>query len=706
MWADAKGNPVIIPIHINKQGAIELENQVASAYGKKNISPILGDNEANVIYTKNNESIQQILSNRLQLPDAVSEDTLVNWIISRGGATVKDFMSLSSGLSGTPVPTNTGVAGIREGVNGNGRDGILYEGGKRSGDASAGKQGGSLSENEFQNKGKSKNERQSTAKELRTEGKTRQKTLRYVGDNEEGKIKLDLIDKDAYNDDMRYLVEGLEEKGIAAELYIGAAEVTVEGKDGFITDGFIVGKSKMYLRYDGEFAPQILQEHEDVHINWDEPKMQAVKEEILGRLSEEEREKILSMERYSNYMTIYGNKEDVWQEFVADTLAGMNEYGEVFSDIVEKYRSSEFDTIDRYSPAEYNSITDAGGEKGSFSIEDYSERALPVGSMKNDFHKALSRAEWAQYYNAVNKFDWDKDLRTKDFAFVVKLSGKTILSTYKRGKPEVIFITYANNNFEEGVLYDRREAERIFGSIRENEIQRNKTSSFSVSSTGKRADGDVSGAAGDSKEGGHGRGVYDDGKEVLQSGISKSITDEIKFSQSSEDRVRQLESENEKLKEANDFLKEFFVQTGQVHIDALHISDIAEDIKKRYESHNTVKIIGKGGKVSFRPILPQYRSFFQELIKDKQPTEKLFDLPKNEKMARLTMSNEIRRITKALELPQTGKNHEFRKYHCQLAVEHYISKGWEREKAEKYVIQRHLSHSSERQDLKKIYLYS
>ena len=126
----------------------------------------------------------------------------------------------------------------------------------------------------------------------------------------------------------------------------------------------------------------------------------------------------------------------------------------------------------------------------------------------------------------------------------------------------------------------------------------------------------------------------------------------------------------------------------------------------KIDTFNTVKIIGKGGKVSFRPILPQYRQFFQELIKDKQPTEKLFDLPKNEKMARLTMSNEIRRITKALELPQSGKNHEFRKYHCQLAVEHYVSKGWDGEKVEKYVIQRHLSHSSERQDLKKIYLYS
>ena len=75
------------------------------------------------------------------------------------------------------------------------------------------------------------------------------------------------------------------------------------------------------------------------------------------------------------------------------------------------------------------------------------------------------------------------------------------------------------------------------------------------------------------------------------------------------------------------------------------------------------------------------------MVKNKQPTEKVFDLPKNEKMARLTMSNEIRRITKALELPQTGKNHGFRKYHCQSAVEHYVSKGWSREKAERYSIE-------------------
>ena len=126
----------------------------------------------------------------------------------------------------------------------------------------------------------------------------------------------------------------------------------------------------------------------------------------------------------------------------------------------------------------------------------------------------------------------------------------------------------------------------------------------------------------------------------------------------------------------------------------------------RIDTFSTVRIVGKGGKISYRPILPQYRGFFAELKQGREPTEKVFDLPKNEKIARLVMSNEIRRITKSLDLPQTGKNHEFRKYHCQLAVEHYVSKGWDRQKAEKYVIQRHLSHSAERTDLKKIYLYS
>ena len=126
----------------------------------------------------------------------------------------------------------------------------------------------------------------------------------------------------------------------------------------------------------------------------------------------------------------------------------------------------------------------------------------------------------------------------------------------------------------------------------------------------------------------------------------------------------------------------------------------------KIDTYSTVHIIGKGGKDSYRVILPEYRAFFEELKQGKNPTDRLFDLPKDTKSARMTMSNEIRKITKELGLKVSGKNHQFRKYHCQQALAYYISKGWSREKAESFVIQRHLSHSGERKDLKQIYLYS
>ena len=146
------------------------------------------------------------------------------------------------------------------------------------------------------------------------------------------------------------------------------------------------------------------------------------------------------------------------------------------------------------------------------------------------------------------------------------------------------------------------------------------------------------------------------------------------------------------------------IQAKDVNLDKHIFETTIKDNK--IDTYSTIKIIGKGGKVSYRPILPQYRAFFRELIKDKQPQEKLFNLPKNTKQTRLIMSNELRSITKELGLAESGKNHEFRKYHSQIAVEYYVSNGWSRKDAETFVIQRHLSHSGERQDLKKIYLYS
>lgn len=77
-WADTQGNPVVVPLHLDKKGAVTLENRVASAYGKQGIEALLGEKGENVLWTKGNEDIHQILSVRLQLPQAVSDDTLVS----------------------------------------------------------------------------------------------------------------------------------------------------------------------------------------------------------------------------------------------------------------------------------------------------------------------------------------------------------------------------------------------------------------------------------------------------------------------------------------------------------------------------------------------------------------------------------------------------------------------------------------------------
>ena len=96
-WADLNGNPVVIPIHPNKQSTVNLENVVPTAYRKGSISRLLGENNKNVLWTKENESIEQLLTIRLQLPQEVAADTLVfNYSIPK----------LEQSVNETAVPQN------------------------------------------------------------------------------------------------------------------------------------------------------------------------------------------------------------------------------------------------------------------------------------------------------------------------------------------------------------------------------------------------------------------------------------------------------------------------------------------------------------------------------------------------------------------------------------------------------------------------
>ncbi len=95
-WNDTSGNPVIAAVHLNKQGIVDDVNTVASAYGKRNLTALLGENNENVVYTKENKSINQLLDNRLQLPELVADDTLVANSIRRNAG--------NSNTSDTNIP--------------------------------------------------------------------------------------------------------------------------------------------------------------------------------------------------------------------------------------------------------------------------------------------------------------------------------------------------------------------------------------------------------------------------------------------------------------------------------------------------------------------------------------------------------------------------------------------------------------------------
>lgn len=87
-WNDLDGKPVIIPIHLNAQGAIDVQNDVASAFGADYIQRIIGNNGENVLYTKNNEDIYQLLSKGRPVPQAMADDVLARNSIPPAGQDV------------------------------------------------------------------------------------------------------------------------------------------------------------------------------------------------------------------------------------------------------------------------------------------------------------------------------------------------------------------------------------------------------------------------------------------------------------------------------------------------------------------------------------------------------------------------------------------------------------------------------------------
>ena len=237
------------------------------------------------------------------------------------------------------------------------RNGLLLGDSERGRDESTRKQTQRISAFKQSIKGKTEAERKSFAKELLAEGQTEEVIEDITDSYGKSKLKYNLVKQEAYNDDMRSIVEKAKADGKEVGFFVGSAQRAMTD---FKADAMISGK-KVLLRYDGYFPPQTLLKHEDVHDVFDTPEMQEAKQIILDDLSEAEKKKIFSSERYKNYMSLYNDdKSKVEEEFIADIFAGMSDYTYDYIDMVVDYWDNG-EIVDNFKVSEYTHSTDAGG---------------------------------------------------------------------------------------------------------------------------------------------------------------------------------------------------------------------------------------------------------------------------------------------------------------------------------------------------------
>lgn len=388
---DKSGNDVVVALHLNKAEKHIRINRIATVYGKDNIVSFVRRQISfgNLKYMDKNKSQEWSQSRGLQLPKLADTNPDNNIVLYKDDIVNTYNMKKSERYS-------TKVRG-----NNNGRNNLLFGNSGRGLDESAQKQAKRISEYKQKLKGKTAAERQNYAKELLEKGFTEEKI--------DGEHKYNLVKPEAYNDDMLSIVEEAKKRGKEVGFFIGSGQRKSDRQRDFLFDGIKVTDTKILLRYDGIYSPQTLLKHEEVHADWENPEMQKAKDIILNDLTDSEKKRLLSNGRYKNYMDLYENDTDaVWEEFIADIFANMNDYSADYIDIVTDYWY-DGKVIDRYSPAEYNNIMDAGGDDVLDAIgfgDEYalSEKWNSVYSLRHrNWYPDLSKAKLSILKQIIKK---------------------------------------------------------------------------------------------------------------------------------------------------------------------------------------------------------------------------------------------------------------------------------------------------------------
>lgn len=150
-------------------------------------------------------------------------------------------------------------------------------------------------------------------------------------------------------------------RGLNTEFAVG--DLTIAFSGGRKARGVFDRKTNTaIIRYDHpDFSPEQINRHEVVHYEYNTSKTKKAKNIILNSLSLVERKSILN-KLAKDYNGIIGNNENtLFEEFIANTLAGMNEYTEVYTPVVRAYWNGDETALDNFKISEYTESIDAGG---------------------------------------------------------------------------------------------------------------------------------------------------------------------------------------------------------------------------------------------------------------------------------------------------------------------------------------------------------
>ena len=269
---------------------------------------------------------------------------------------------------------------------------------RRGYNGSARKQAERISYFERENQGRDATERQNFTRELTERGQIEEVTV--------GRYKYILIKPEAYNDDMLSMVEEAKKKGVELQFIVGKVRVAFDTKDEFTVRGLKLSSSKVVVQYDNAKSPQKIAKHEIIHAKWNTPEIQAIKDTILNSLTVEDKQDILSQDRYSRYMEMYkGDENAVLEEFVCDVMSGMTYHMADHIDMITDYWYGN-EAIEGYDAADYATSKDAGGK---YDIDE------KQGDVKNGINESATMSENDERYSKMQTRESSKTVQNRSF---------------------------------------------------------------------------------------------------------------------------------------------------------------------------------------------------------------------------------------------------------------------------------------------------